>query len=421
MVFCVARAWINIYNIVMAKKKSYENAARAAAKKAVKNNPKAVIFAVIAILLIIAIAFCVLYFGFPNTWDSIVAKITGNDIDNTQNIIIDPSLQLPEGKMEFADGELSIHMLDVGQGDCLLILFPDGKDMIIDCANYNNTKDIKTETLNYLDRYVTDRELDYMMLTHCDSDHVYFMDEVIDRYQIKNIYMPNVLAEPDSETWKAEVAKLDDELLARFTDPDTISSACYAEFFCAALTEPDCNVVLNVDDNENTNNIVIDGEGYSFTFYCPTKEYYRTTNLNNAEKKNAISPIGVLEYKEFRIVFTGDSNELNEPTFVRRIGGKLDCDLLKVGHHGSETSSTEEFLDAITCEYAIISCNAYGNKFDHPRQATLDRLIARKTAIYRTDNNGNIVFVFNTDIKVYVETRVTQETNQKGLTGTSKS
>ena len=92
-----------------------------------------------------------------------------------------------------------------------------------------------------------------------------------------------------------------------------------------------------------------------------------------------------------RIVLTGDSNEINEPTFVERIDGSLDCDVLKVGHHGSETSSTEAFLDAINCEYAVISCNADGNTFYHPRQNTLDRFIADDMTIYRTDNNGNIV------------------------------
>jgi len=380
---------------------------------------KAIIIAVVAVILIIAIAFCVLYFGFPSTWDKIVARFSPNDESNPTpppSDIVDASYQLPAEAMQFADGELSIHMLDVGQGDCIFIIFPDGKEMIIDCANYNNDGDYRVETLAYLDKYIDDGQIDYLMLTHCDSDHVYFLDEVVDKYQIDNIYMPNVLAAPTSDKWQNEIAKLDPELVAMFTDKDKVTTACYAEFFCAALTEPNCNVFLNVDPDENTNSIVISGEGYNLKFYCPTQEYYDTTNLNSAEKKNAISPIGVLEYKGHRAVLTGDSNEINEPTFVRRIGGKLDCDLLKVGHHGSETSSTSEFLDAITCEYAIISCNFKGNKFDHPRQNTIDRFIARGMMIYRTDNNGNIVVVFSDDIKVYVETRVEQSVNQVGRT-----
>ncbi|MDE7373672.1 MAG: MBL fold metallo-hydrolase, partial [Clostridia bacterium] len=317
--------------------------------------------------------------------------------------------------LEFETNDLSIHMLNVGQGDCILILFPDGKDMLIDCANYNNTKAIREKAFAYLETYVTDKQFDYVMLTHCDSDHVYFLDEILDEYQVDNLYMPNVLAAPTSAKWQSEIAKLDEEKVSMFTDKDTVDSACYAEFFCAALTEPNCNITLTVDPDKNTNSIVISGAQYELKFYCPTQDYYDDYGLNTAERKNAISPIGVLEYNGFKVVLTGDSNEINEPIFVERIGGKLDCDILKVGHHGSETSSTDEFLDAITCEYAFISCNASGNKFYHPRQTTLDRFIERNMAIYRTDNNGNIVFVLNTKIAVYVETRVEQSTNQQGL------
>ena len=396
-----------------------------------KRNPKAVIIAIVAVVLIAVIAFLVLRFAFPDIWNGDLSNPdSGQSTPNTPttpitpdkpstpttpDTIVDSSLQLPESGLTFAEGDLSVHMVNVGQGDCILILFPDGKEMLIDCANYNNTTSIRNSAFAYLDMYVTNNQIDYVMLTHCDSDHVYFLDEVLDKYQVDNVYMPNVLAAPTSAKWQNEIAALDDELVAMFTDKDTVDSACYAEFFCAALTEPNCNVVLNVDPDENKNSIIIEGEGYKLTFYCPTQEYYDTTNLNSAEKKNAISPIGVLEYNGFRLVVTGDSNEINEPIFVRRIGGSLDCDVLKVGHHGSETSSTPAFLDAITCEYAFISCNAAGNKFNHPRQTTLDRFIARDMAIYRTDNNGSIVFVFNTEITVYVETRVEQETNRQGL------
>lgn len=380
---------------------NYHSKAKSAAKRAFKNNPKAVIIAVVAIIIILAIAFCVLYFAFPDLFMS--------------SEVVDASLQLPDGGLTFDGGDLSVHMINVGQGDCILILFPDGKDMLIDCANYNNTASIRTSAFKYIDTYVKDKQFDYVMLTHCDSDHVYFLDEVLDTYQVDNIFMPNVLAAPTNDKWKKEIAKLDPSAVARFTDEDIIDTDCYAEFFCAALTQPDCNVVLNIDPDENTNSIIIEGDDYVLTFYCPTQTYYDNTKLNTAERKNAISPIGILEYKGFRIVLTGDSNEINEPNFVRRIGGSLDCDVLKVGHHGSETSSTNAFLDAITCEYAFISCNKDGNKFNHPRQTTLDRFIARNMAIYRTDNNGNIVFVLNTEITVYVQIRVEQTTNRVGL------
>ena len=369
--------------------------------------------AIVAIVLIIVVAAVILYFAAPDVFDDILGAILPDRNDNTGNNTV-----LVRG-----DGELQIHFMDVGQGDGILILFPDGRDMLIDCANYNNSSTVRGEILDYMDDYVTDGQLDYLMLTHCDSDHVYFMDEVLEEYQVDNVFMPNVLATHD----KVAEADIPQERLALFTDEDTVDTACYADFFIAALTEPDCTVTLNVDADEDSNSVVItdgerqsdgtyDGATYMLTFYCPTAEYYAESDLSSAEEKNAISPIGVLEYNGFRIVLTGDSNEINEPTFVDRIGGQLDCDVLKVGHHGSETSSTEKFLDAIDCEYAVISCNAAGNTFHHPRQTTLDRFIERDMTVYRTDNNGNIVLTVGETLTFTVEKEVDASVNLDGWT-----
>ncbi len=369
--------------------------------------------AIVAIVLIIVVAAVILYFAAPDVFDDILGAILPDRNDNTGNNTV-----LVRG-----DGELQIHFMDVGQGDGILILFPDGRDMLIDCANYNDSSTVRGEILDYMDDYVTDGQLDYLMLTHCDRDHVSFMDEVLEEYQVDNVFMPNVLATHD----KVAEADIPQERLALFTDEDTVDTACYADFFIAALTEPDCTVTLNVDADEDSNSVVItdgekqsdgtyDGATYMLTFYCPTAEYYAESDLSSAEEKNAISPIGVLEYNGFRIVLTGDSNEINEPTFVDRIGGQLDCDVLKVGHHGSETSSTEEFLDAIDCEYAVISCNAAGNTFHHPRQTTLDRFIERDMTVYRTDNNGNIVLTVGETLTFTVEKEVDASVNLDGWT-----
>ena len=401
------------------------------------------IIALVAIVLILVIAAVIIYFAAPDLFEEIAGAIlpdrgeqTSPDDDTTPDSGTTPDDGgggTPPTVLAPGDGELQVHFMDVGQGDSILILFPDGKDMLIDCANYNNASAYRTETLAYMDNYVTDGQLDYLMLTHCDGDHVYFMDEVLEKYDVDTVFMPNVLAEPSgtqsSDRLQAEIDALDQNKVGMFTDEDTVNSNAYAEFFIAALSEPDCEIVLNVDPDEDTNSIVItdgtklsdgtyDGSTYMLTFYCPTEEYYATTDLSSAEEKNAISPIGILEYNDVRIVLTGDSNEINEPTFVDRIGGSLDCDVLKVGHHGSETSSTEEFLDAINCEYAVISCNADGNTFSHPRQVTLDRLIADDMTIYRTDNNGNIVLTVdeNGEMTFTTEREADQAVNRDGWT-----
>lgn len=368
-------------------------------------NLKAIIIALIAIILIVAIAFCILYFAFPKTWDDIVATIKG---------YIDPaepdSPPDDDNDLVLGEGELKVHFINVGQGDCIYIQFPDNTDMIIDCGNKSSGYDFNTVS-NYLTQLNPDGKINHLMLTHADEDHVDNMDEIIYQFEIENIYMPNILATPSNQNLRDRISQLDPDKVAVFDDPHTVSTNTYAKFFIAALTEENCTIHVNEDPDMNTNSIVISQESFRLTFYCPTEEYYDTTGLNTAERKNAISPIGILEYNNRRVVLTGDSNEINEPIFVERINGNLNCDVLKVGHHGSATSSTNEFLSAITCEYAVISCYKEGNTFVHPRQATLDRLKAHNMTIFRTDKNGTIVLTIDGEsaMTFAVEREATQE------------
>ncbi len=397
MLYKVARLANNLYNVLMAKRKTQTNAEKAV-KRAIKKNPKAFIFGIVAAVLIVAVTLTIIYFAAPDVWDAIASLfVIGNDDGN------DPPT------LNRGDGELQIHFIDVGQGDCILILFPDGKDMLIDCANYNGGNTYRDETLNYLDTYVTDDQLDYLMLTHCDSDHVYYLDDVLHRYDVDNIYMPFVLSAPDESKESnaeriASIAALPADKLDDFSDPDTIDTGVYADFFIAALTESDAVI------HQNIGNFSITTDTYRLDFYAYTENEWADSDLSSAEERNAISPIGVLEYNGKKIVLTGDSNEINEPKFIDKVGGSLlDCDVLKVGHHGSETSSTEEFLDFINCEQAIISCNASGNTFNHPRKATLDRLKNQNMSVYRTDLNGNIVLSVNAEGTLTITTEKTAE------------
>ena len=373
------------------------------ATKSNSKNKKGLLL-IIAVVLVIVIAAVVigLYFGAPEIFEKGLNFLTGNG---------DPSTPDSGGSGEglppvvITEGELQVHMIDVGQGDCILILFPDGKEMLIDCGYFYGGNTVKNETLSYLDKYITDGQIDYLMLTHCDSDHSHYMDDVLYRYDVDNIYMPNVMASHAS----VEEANLDEEKLAMFTDPDMEDSGCYAEFFIAALTEPEANIRLNIGD------FTLEGEGWQIDFFCYDQEDWDDNHLNNGEAKNAISPIGILFYNGKKVVLTGDSNEINEPEFIAKAKAKygvetLDCDVLKVAHHGSETSSTESFLNFIEVEYCFISCNASNtSQFNHPRQATLDRFIERGVMIYRTDLMGNIVIsIKDTEITFITEKDATQ-------------
>lgn len=390
------------------KKKAQTKAksqAKRQVKKTVKNNP-GIVIALVAVVVVIVVVAVVLYFKVPAINEAVnnIIHKEESSVDNGANN--NGNNGNSNSNLVLGEGELKVHFMDVGQGDSIYIQFPDGKDMLIDCGNkssgfsYSNYK-------KHLDQLNPDGTIDHLMLTHGDEDHVEYLDDIIYAYQINNIYMPNIMADPlknpdygkakhetttaNCDKLKEKIDALDPTELEKFKDPDTLYTTVYANFFIAALSEENCRIVVNIDDDDNHNNIVIsDNSTYELKFYCMTVAGWAANRLNDAHEKNAISPVGILTYNNKRIVLTGDSNEDNEPEIAERIG-HIDCDVLKVAHHGSETSSLPVFIDAVTCEYAVISCNARGNTYYHPRQETLDRLIERNYAIYRTDLNGTVV------------------------------
>lgn len=329
-----------------------------AAKKLHKKNPKLLI-AIVAIVVTAAIIVGALYLVKPEWFRR----------------------PMPES------GQLVVHYIDVGQGDCIYIAFPDGTDMLIDCGSQGGSSKYQTSALNCLKALNPDGKIDRVMATHSDTDHISYLDEVFFEFQVNNVYMPNIRPKlgKSVEIKKEVVAvdSLDASKLKKFTDNDTIDTDTYAEFFIAALSEPNCNITLNIGKYE------IRGQDYTFTFYCLSQEEWDSRNLKSATQINAVSPIGILEYAGRRLVFTGDSNESNEKYYCETYP-YTDCDVLKVAHHGSDGSSRDPFLQHVTCEYAVIS--AGGKSYGHPEQETLDRLKANGIQkIHRTDKCGNVV------------------------------
>lgn len=336
-----------------------------AAKKLHKKNPKLLI-AIVAIVVTAAIIVGALYIVKPEWFRG----------------------PMPES------GQLVVHYIDVGQGDCIYIAFPDGTDMLIDCGSEKGSKEYETSAISDLKELNPDGKIDRVMATHSDQDHVSYLDEVLSEFQVNYIYMPNIRPKSGKSVKingrDVMVDSLDESKLVMFRDEDTIDTDSYAEFFIAALSEPNCNITLNIGKYE------IRGQDYTFTFYCLSQKEWDIRSLkdknghSDATQINAVSPIGILEYAGRRLVFTGDSNESNEKYYYETYP-YVDCDVLKVAHHGSRTSSSKDFLQHVKCEYAVISVGA-GNKHKHPEPETLDRLKANGIQkIHRTDKCGNVV------------------------------
>ena len=241
-------------------------------------------------------------------------------------------------------GEVQFHFIDVGQGDAALIRTEAG-NILIDAGTNSSEDELKA----YLNSYgVTD--IEYAIFTHPHEDHIGGADMVLATYNVKNVILPNATA--TSQTFQRMMDGIEAE---------------------------GCKVIEATPDWTFKVGEVI------FTILAPISEKY--SNTNN------YSVVVRVDYGETSVLFTGDAElESEEEMLARyRLKGTLDCDLLKSGHHGSDTSSGQDFLNAVTPTYAVISVGE-GNTYDHPKQEILARYEAMKLEIHRTDLEGSIVF-----------------------------
>lgn len=281
--------------------------------------------------------------------------------------------------------DLKINFLDVGQGDCIVIQLPDGKNMIIDSGE--NKTAVKEEIADFTSlNNITC--FDYMLLTHQDSDHAGSMAWVIDNYEIGYIFRPNNYSDND-------VSK---DLPNEFNpdnDGKDSTTKTYGNFMVSAYNEK-CKVEVFNKSSDFTNTVEYNGTKYpyKFDFLTPTanREEIKYTNYND------YSPILMLEYAGKRVMFTGDAEEAVLEEYVNAYGSEYNVDVLKVGHHGSHNATSLDFVNAIDPEYAIIQCGK-NNEYGHPHEETLNIYNNHEggVAIYRTDNNGRITLSLSVD------------------------
>lgn len=235
------------------------------------------------------------------------------------------------------DTQLEIYFFDVGQADSILIKEND-YTMLIDGGNQSDGKNL----VNYLQNDLNINDIDILVGTHPHEDHIGGLPDIINSLEIGKIYLPNATT----------TTKIFEKLL------DTIEENNYK------ITVPKINEEFNLN---NMNFKVI---------YTGTDE----SDLNNT------SIVLKLEYGKTSYLFTGDATK---PTEEKILDKDITSDVLKIGHHGSSYSTTEEFLNKVNPKYAIIQVGT-NNKYNHPSKQTLDKLNKKNIKIYRTDENGTI-------------------------------
>ncbi|HHX59387.1 MAG TPA: MBL fold metallo-hydrolase [Epulopiscium sp.] len=251
-----------------------------------------------------------------------------------------PDMQPHDGR------ELIVDFIDVGQGDAILITTPDGNTMLIDAGDNSQEEHM----VSFLHKKGI-KKIDFVIGTHPHADHIGGLDAVIRNFDIGEIYMPKI-----AHTTKT----FEDVLIAIKERGHTIKTA-------------KAGVTLDLD---KTMNVQMLG---------PVSNSY--TDIND------YSAVVKLKYGKMTFLFTGDAEKTSEYEMIEK-GYPLDSVVLKVGHHGSDTSTTDEFLEAVNPKYAVISSQK-DNKYGHPHKDIIKKLEDNNIIYFDTQRHGTTTAITN--------------------------
>lgn len=261
---------------------------------------------------------------------AIVSTIFGKDITGTSNLT--------------ANGTIEVSYLDVGQGDAAYIKVNE-MDILIDAGPKSDVDKLMKQLE---EKNIDDFEV--VVATHPHEDHIGGMTKVLQTYKVESFYMPKV--EHSTKTFENMIKEVEKQGLK-----------------VKVLKEG-----VNIDI----------GEGALLETFSPTQDSY--DNLNN------YSPIMKLTFGNNSFLFTGDAEKEVEEEVLSRYKDKLDSDVIKFGHHGSSTSSSTEFIEAVSPNYGIISCGV-DNSYGHPHKEILKLIQNMNIEAYRTDTQGQITVI----------------------------
>lgn len=240
-------------------------------------------------------------------------------------------------------GDLKLHMIDVGQADSFLFVKGD-KVALVDCGTRSTGKD----AVEYIKSLGITR-IDYVFGTHPHDDHMGGMYDIITNFEIGKIIIPQVKEGQVTANWYIKLMK--------------------------QIVEKNYEVEYSKTGNEYSL-----GDAKIQIVWQSELEQDNVNNYSNIIK---------VCLGDMDVLMTGDAEtEIEEE--VLRSGVQIDAEILKVGHHGSDTSSSDIFLDDVNPDYGLISCKV-GNKYEHPTKDTIEKLQQREVEVYRTDECGTVI------------------------------
>lgn len=292
----------------------------------------------------ILIVACLLEFYFNPSSESqntSTAPETTQEQSNTQTT----ELENPE-KIE---GELKVYMIDVGQADSFLFV-QNEQVALVDCG----TRSTGENVVKYLNELGINK-IDYLFGTHPHDDHMGGMYDVITNFEIGKIIIPEVEPGKVTSNWYAKLMKEIKDKNYNVEYP--VVGTTYN------LGKSTMKVIASMKDPEN--------------------------NLNN------YSTVLKVSFGDMDIIMTGDAETEVEKEILQS-GENIEAEILKIGHHGSNTSTSDEFLEAVNPDYALISAKV-GNKYEHPVKSTMEKLKNNSIIVYRTDESGTVEITITTD------------------------
>ncbi len=261
---------------------------------------------------------------------------------------------------------LKITFLGIGQGDATLIKFPNQEQMLVDCA-------IDARVIEALGRNMKfhDKVIDYLLITHPDSDHYGGCVDVINRFEIGHIIY-NGFEKPYNSFWLSFMESIESERK---------KGAKYS--------------IIDKQEKWNISGVEID-------FLYPDHDLAEDPLVPGEKKTNSnnTSITLMISYGRNDLLITGDAEFELENYLVEKYQDQLDVEILKIGHHGSDTSSIKKFLEFTTPEISVIS-SGKENQYGHPSRRVLKRLQRFGSEIWRTDAQGDIIVeIYKNEIHV---------------------
>lgn len=318
-------------------------------------------------------------------------------------IVVCNFISLPANNIAKADerlyGELELHFIDVGQGDCVLIKLPDGKNMIID----GGRPEYGEVVCEYLEKEDVGK-IDYMVATHSDEDHVGGLISILDMFEVGTIVRPFDLCKMTTNSGFV------DDLYLLFgqvlPEEQVVLNSTYATFLEKAYSETVNGSLAEIKVASDKLGFVsaLADYPYLIKFYMPKGEEAFSTSriingyrVNQVEDKNETSAIIGLFTQKHKYLFCADATTNEEISMINNLSEYeknelVNISLLKVSHHGANTGTSEQLINLTKPKYAIIMVGE-DNDYGHPTNEVLDRLGGFATQIFRTDESGSIVVI----------------------------